>query len=136
MKTKNIIVSVLLTTILSAFMFYLSSKNEKNLIPNDVYEVYVEGKSIGYITSEEDFLDLVDKKQDTIKTNYGVDKVYPPTGLAIEKVTTYDTNIRSSEEIYNTIENTNPFTIDGYIVTIKYKDEQKEPLIIYTLKEE
>ena len=136
MKTKDIIVSILLTTILSAFMFYLSSKNEKNLIPNDVYEVYVEGKSIGYITSEEDFLDLVDKKQDTIKTNYGVDKVYPPTGLAIEKVTTYDTNIRSSEEIYNTIENTNPFTIDGYIVTIKYKDEQKEPLIIYTLKEE
>ena len=64
MKTKDIIVSILLTTILSAFMFYLSSKNEKNLIPNDVYEVYVEGKSIGYITSEEDFLDLVDKKQD------------------------------------------------------------------------
>ena len=43
MKTKDIIVSILLTTILSAFMFYLSSKNEKNLIPNDVYEVYVEG---------------------------------------------------------------------------------------------
>ena len=39
MKTKDIIVSILITTILSAFMFYLSSKNEKNLIPNDVYEV-------------------------------------------------------------------------------------------------
>ena len=62
MKNKDIIVSIILTAILSAFMFYLSSKNEKNLIPNDVYEVYVEGKSIGYITSEEDFVDLVDKK--------------------------------------------------------------------------
>ena len=136
MKFKEIIISIFITAILSGFMFFLSSKQNEKLIPNEVYEVYVEGKSIGYISSEEEFLELVDYKQEKIKNNYGVDKVYPPSGLEIEKVTTYSNDIKTSEEIYNEIENINPFTVEGYIIKIKYKDEKKEPLVLYTLEKE
>lgn len=136
MKNKQIIITILFTILISLLMYFLSSKHQNEVAPLDVYEVFVEGKSIGYLSNEEEFLKLVDDKQEKIKKNYGVDKVYPPSGLEIEKITTYNENIKSSEEIYNTIENTNPFTIEGYIITIKYKDESKEPLIIYTLKRE
>ena len=117
-------------------MYFLSSKISEDLIPVDVYEVFVEGKSIGYLSNEEEFLKLVDDKQEAIKKNYGVDKVYPPNGLEIEKITTYNENIKSSEDIYNTIEHDSPFTIEGYTITIKYKDESKSPVVIYSLKKE
>ena len=136
MKKKEILISILLTILISAIMFFLLPTTKKNAVPKDVYEVFVEGKSIGYLSNENEFLELVDEKQQEIKNNYGVDKVYPPGGLEIEKVTTYNENIKSSEEIYNTIENSSSFTIEGYIITIKYKDGTKEPLYIYTLKKE
>lgn len=136
MKIKEIILSIIITLLLSGLMFFLSTKNNTTDIPKDVYEVFVEGKSIGYLSNEEEFLNLVDEKQQEIKQTYNVDKVYPPSGLEIEKNTTYSENIKTSEEIYKKIENINPFTIQGYIITIKYKDEKKEPLTIYTLKKE
>ena len=136
MKKKEIIISILFTILISLLMYFLSSKKSEDLIPVDVYEVFVEGKSIGYLSNEEEFLKLVDDKQEAIKKNYGVDKVYPPNGLEIEKITTYNENIKSSEDIYNTIEHDSPFTIEGYTITIKYKDESKSPVVIYSLKKE
>ena len=136
MKKKEIIISILFTILISLLMYFLSSKKQEALIPVDVYEVFVEGKSIGYLSNEEEFLKLVDDKQEAIKKNYGVDKVYPPNGLEIEKITTYNENIKSSEDIYNTIEHDSPFTIEGYTITIKYKDESKSPVVIYSLKKE
>lgn len=136
MNKKDIGIAIVITILISSIMFLLSFRTKEKSKPNEVYEVYVEGKSIGYISNEDEFLDYVDKKQETIKTNYGVDKVYPPSGLEIEKVTTYNNNIKSKEDIYNIIERDNPFTIEGYIITIKFKEEKKEPLILYTLKRE
>ena len=136
MKKKEIIISILFTILISLLMYFLSSKKSEDLIPVDVYEVFVEGKSIGYLSNEEEFLKLVDDKQEAIKKNYGVDKVYPPNGLEIEKITTYNENIKSSEHIYNTIEHDSPFTIEGYTITIKYKDESKSPVVIHSLKKE
>ena len=106
--------------------------------PNEVYQVYLNGKKIGMIESEQSLLDLIDREQINIKNAYNVDKVYPPTGLNIEKTYTYDKNLTNTEDIYNTIKETEPFTIQGYTVTITYKNDEngdeedyKEPLKIY-----
>ena len=72
MKKKEIIISILFTILISLLMYFLSSKKSEDLIPVDVYEVFVEGKSIGYLSNEEEFLKLVDDKQEAIKKNYGV----------------------------------------------------------------
>ena len=56
MKKKEIIISILFTILISLLMYFLSSKKSEDLIPVDVYEVFVEGKSIGYLSNEEEFL--------------------------------------------------------------------------------
>lgn len=136
MKGKDIFLSIFFTILISLLMFYLGTNDESYSYPLDVYEVYLDGHSIGFISSKDEFLNLVDRKQNEIKAKFKVDKVYPPEGLQIQKITTYNENIKTPEEIYNIIENTNPFTIDGYIVTIKYQDESKAPVVIHTLKKE
>lgn len=136
MKTKDIVLSIFITLALGALVFFVGSNRETYASPVAVYQVYLDGKVIGYLDSKTEFLNLVDQKQEAIKNKYGVDKVYPPTGLKIEEVTTYEDNIKSASEIYNTIENTDPFTIDGYIITIKYKDKDKSPVTINVLKKE
>ena len=47
MKKKEILISILLTVLISAIMFLLLPTTKKNAVPKDVYEVFVEGKSIG-----------------------------------------------------------------------------------------
>lgn len=133
---KNAIISIFITLVLSIFVFFVGSKEETLAAPTSVYQVYLNGETIGYLNSRDKFLALVDEKQEEIKKKYNVDKVYPPTGLKIEKISTYDNEIKTAEEIYSIIENKEPFTIDGYIVTIKYDDENKAPIYIYTLKKE
>ena len=53
-----------------------------------------------YLTED---MKVVDNKQNEIKNKYKVDKVYPPSGLVIEKVSTYHENILTSEQVYNII---------------------------------
>lgn len=136
MKKYDNIFAIFITIIIGFLVIFISTKGESLASPLEVYEVYLNGKSVGYLSSEEELLKLVDEKQNEIKKKYGIEKVYPPNGLKIEKVSTYKDNIKTPEEIYQTIEQTEPFTIDGYIVTIKYEDENKLPLYIYTLKKE
>lgn len=136
MKVKNTIIAALITILLGLGVVYLSTRNVTLESPIELYKVYLNGKTIGFIESEDELLDLIDQKQNEIKEKYQVSKVYPPDGLNIEKVTTYDNKVKSVEEIYNKIEQTEPFTIEGYIVTIKYKDKEKKNLTIYTLEKE
>lgn len=136
MKTKDILISITITLVLGIFIFFIGTKQETLLAPTEVYKVYLNGKSIGFLDSEKEFLDLVDKKQEELKKQYNVKNIYPPKGLKIEKISTYEEDIKSAEEIYQTIENTDPFTIDGYIVTIKYKDKSKDNRQIYLLNKE
>jgi murein DD-endopeptidase MepM/ murein hydrolase activator NlpD len=133
MRNKVNLIAIFITVILGAFLIFVSTKGETLASPNQVYKVYLNGKSIGLIESEDEFLKLVDDKQNEIKSKYNIDKVYPPTGLKIEKVSTYQDNISTAEEIYQIIEETEPFTIDGYVITIKYEDDDKDNLYIYTL---
>ena len=136
MKTKDKVISLFITLVLSVLVFFVGANSKTYAQAVNVYEVYLNGKTIGLLDSKENFLKLVDQKQQEIKDKYGVSKVYPPTGLKIEEVATYNENIKTSEEIYNIIENKEPFTIDGYTVTIKYKDKEKSPIYIHMLKKE
>ena len=136
MKTKDKVIAFLITTVLSVLVFFIGAQNETLAAPVSVFQVYLNGKVIGYLDSKDAFLNLVDKKQESIKEKYGVDKVYPPAGLKIEKIATYESDIKTPEEIYSIIENTNPFTIDGYIIKIKYKDEKKDPVYIKVIRKD
>ncbi len=136
MKIKENIIAIILTIFISVLVFFVGQKEETLAEPSSVYQVYLNGKTIGYLNSRDKFLDLINQKQEEIKKKYNVDKVYPPDGLKIEKISTYDEEIKTAEQIYSIIENTDAFTIDGYIVTIRYEDEDKEPIYIYTLKKE
>lgn len=136
MKKKNNLIALVITIVLGTVILYLSMAVPSLASPIEVYKVYLNGKTIGYIESEEELLNIIDEKQNEIKNKYKISKVYPPNGLNIEKVSTYKNNIKSAEEVYNLIEQTEPFTIEGYVVTIKYQDEEKKPLYIYTLNKE
>ena len=124
--------------------------------PQVLYQVYLDGKKIGLIESKQDLLDLIDKEESSIKEKFNVDKVYPPTGLDIEQIYTYDNRLVKPQDIYNQVKDSEPFTIKGYTVTINYTDkyntsntatgddggeeeeevEVKEPLKIYVFDSE
>ena len=100
---KNAIISIFITLVLSIFVFFVGSKEETLAAPTSVYQVYLNGETIGYLNSRDKFLALVDEKQEEIKKKYNVDKVYPPTGLKIEKISTYDNEIKTADEIASNI---------------------------------
>ena len=114
MKRTNIllIISILLLPFSLAFTPVLLTK------PQTVYRVYLKGESLGLIKSKDELNKYIDKKQEGIKTKYHVDKVYAPSELKITKEITYSNDLLSIEEIYKKIENTSPFTINGYVVKI------------------
>lgn len=87
--------------------------------PRTVYRVYLKGESLGLINSKAQLENYIDKKQEEIKTKYGVDKVYAPTDLDIVKEITYYNKVSTIKQIYNKIKDISPFTINGYQITIK-----------------
>ncbi len=120
------IVAILLITSL-----FLVGFTKKTLEPNEVYRVYLEGKSLGLVESKEELEEYINDKQESIKEKYNVDKVYVPKDLDIIKEITYKSDILSIEEIYKKIENTSSFTIDGYTISIEgleYKSETGEEI--------
>ena len=126
MDTLNKIMGVCFTILIGIIVFFIGVKKKVEGIPNNLYKVYLNGNTIGLIESKQDFLDLIDREQTEIKEKYKVDKVYPPSGLDIKEVVTYDNDIRDVEEIYNDIKNKEPFTISGYTITINYPEEEKK----------
>ena len=136
MKKKNNIIAVFITLIISIAVVLISTNTTSLASPIEVYKVYLNGKTLGYIESKEELLNIIDEKQEEIKKKYNTNKVYPPTGLNVEKISTYKNDIKSAEEIYNLIEQNEPFTIEGYVITIKYKEEGRNPLYIYTLNKD
>ena len=115
--SKKTIISVILAIIMSSFVFVIGySKVEA---PRTIYKVYLDGKAIGLIESKEELEAYINQEQNEIKDKYGVDKVYLPNNLDIEKETTYSKNIDTVEEIYEKIKDIAPFTISGYEIKIK-----------------
>ncbi len=117
--------------LLSAFVIYvcLTFKPVEKKIHN-YYQVYLGGEKIGLIASADQLYDKINDEQKEIKEEYGVDKVYSPQSLEIQKVSTYKTNLKSVDEVYEEIKDLDPFTIEGYEVTIKYDKDKKQKLYV------
>lgn len=132
---KNNILSILLSIIMAIFIFFVGINVESIAQPNKVYKVYLNGKTIGLIKSNEELINLIDEKQEEIKNKYNVNKIHPPKGLEIKEEYTYSNKISSALELYELIQKADPFTISGYTAKIKYPEEtEKETQTINVLK--
>lgn len=120
-KTIKIITILLVICILPLTIGF----TKKNTKPRTLYHIYLKGKSLGLIKSKTELEEYIDSKQKEIKDKYGVDKVYVPDDLDIVKETTYNNKVSSVETIYNKIRKKSPFTINGYIITIKDTNQKK-----------
>ena len=94
---KKVIGSLLLTLIFIVSSGFTSFSNK----PNDLYRVYLKGKSLGLIESKKELEDYIDEQQNEIKKKYNVNKVYVPADLDIVKETTFDNRVKTVEEIYD-----------------------------------
>ncbi|MDD3895800.1 MAG: M23 family metallopeptidase [Bacilli bacterium] len=145
MKISNI-TGILFSILVGLLVFFVGIDVQSNSAPNKIYKVYLNGVTIGLIKSEDELINLIDEKQNKIKLKYKVDKVYPPKGLEIKEEYTYSNQINSVEEVYNIIQDKDPFTISGYTATIKYPEEvnenegentnKKEPVYLNLLRKE
>ncbi len=132
---NNSPLGILFSILTFLLLFFIGHDVQSDSEPNKLYKVYLNGETIGLIRSEESLKKLIDEKQKEIKEKYAVNKVYPPYGLDIKEEYTYETKIMKDEEVYKIIKEKDPFTINGYIATIKY-NEEKKPLSINILKKE
>ena len=123
MKGKTIVYTIF-ALIISCGIFFTTYV--KTTEPKILYHVYLSGKTIGYIESKKELEDYINKKEDEIKLKYNVSNVYMPKDLEIEKENTYLRKPISVQSIYNKIKSISPFTISGYVVTIKGVKEQTE----------
>lgn len=119
---KNKLSKLLVIIVLGLTLPLLSAYSTTT--PKTRYRVYLHGESIGLIKSKTELEKYIDKKQNQIKEKFGVDKVYLPEDLDIEKEVTFDNNISSVKKIYNKIKDISPFTIKGYAITIGAVDSQ------------
>lgn len=126
--SKKTILFVILALLVSASVFFVGYNKVE--APKTIYKVYLDGEAIGLIESKSELEAYINQEQNEIKDKYGVDKVYLPNNLDIEKETTYSNNIDTVEEIYEKIKDIAPFTISGYEIKIKgveiVTDEYKE----------
>ena len=136
-RTKIITVVVIILSVVLTVGFSFKIK-----APKTVYRVYLEGKSLGIIKSKKALENYIDKKQQQIKEEYGVDKVYAPEDIDIIKEITFNEDVTSVKKIYNKIEGTSPFTINGYKITVKgvettegHETVKGENKTIYVIKE-
>ena len=86
---------------------------------NTKYQVYLGGEKIGLIDNEDDLYQLIDESQTSIKEEYDVTNVYPPTDLKIIATNTFNSNSDSISDVYNKIEEVDDFTVLGYVITVK-----------------
>ncbi len=119
MSKKGIIVSCLLSVfILALYIVNVIYTPEYDEITT-AYQVYLDGYEIGLIKSSDELYNKIDDEQQEIKNKYGVSSVYPPSGLEVVAVKTYDDDFMNVDDVYSRIANDDNFTIMGYIITIK-----------------
>ena len=121
---KGKILGVFITVIFSLLLFFVGMDTRVAGTPVAVYQVYLNGEKIALISNKDELLNLIDTEQTEIKEKYGVDKVYPPNGLDIKKIYTYEDEIVDCETVYNKIKDIEPFTIEGYNATITYTESK------------
>ena len=125
MQRKWSISMILLTIFLSISIFLLGFVEKKNEIPSTVYNVYLDGKIIGTISSQDSFESYINEKEEQIKNKYQVENVYTPNGVEIRKVITYNPKVSTNEVIYNKIIKQKNFSIKGINVMILGEENEK-----------
>lgn len=133
MKGKNIIwliIAGIISGLLVTYIKYYSNDNTHT--PEVGYRVYLEGKAIGLIKSNDELNEYINVQQEKLKEKYNVDKIYIPNNIDIVKEITYADNYDSISNIYDMINTISPFTIKGYQITIdrtnstEYKNDDNE----------
>ncbi len=122
MNKKNITITIISLAII-LLLIIVNSTSKLTLNINKFYQVYLNGEKIGLITNKDELYTLIDNNQSSIKKEYSVNTVYPPTDLKIVPTNSYVGVADPVEEIYNLIENKDDFTIKGYKVTIYGEDK-------------
>lgn len=130
-KSEYSVGSILLGSFLCVLVVYmcLTFKPASQKI-NNFYQVYLGGNKIGLIRSKDELYDLIDEEQQEIKKYYKVNKVFPPSGLEVQSVMTYKDNVMTAKEVYNEIKDLDPFTIEGYEVTVTDSNNKKKKFYI------
>lgn len=132
-------VAVIILSILTLLIVVTTSLNHKNVNPQSVYQVYLDGEVIGLVKDKDELLNLINDEQQDIKDKYKVNEVYPPNGFNIEEYITYDNNITSANNVYKKIQEKSDFTIKGYVITItraKTESEAEKVTKIYVLDDQ
>ncbi len=123
MKVKEIIICTL-WCVLVLSLFGINYVTNKIIIGADkVYEIYLGGKVIGYISNEDELYDMINNKQKDIKKEFNVKNVYPPSDFQIIKTNSYTAIIEPVEKVYNQLSELSTFTIEGYSINIKGEDK-------------
>ena len=131
---KGKVLGVIFCILMGALIFgigFVDKESNKDTVT--LFQVYLNGKKIGLIKSDQELYDLIDTEQAQLKEKYNVSKVYPPHGLKVTAIKTYDKRVIEARDIYNKIKNQAPFTIKGYQITI---NDEEEPKSFYILNKE
>lgn len=106
-----------------AIMLVVNFTDRYEIKPKSVYKVYLDGKALGNINKKSELEDYINEEQKELKIKYGVDKVYVPAGVDIEKCTTYEKDVLTAKQVHNLITKEKPFTVKGYKITINPSDD-------------
>ena len=132
MTKKGTCLGLIFTVLMSGLIFILGFDRETfENYPIEVYQVYLNGKIIGVVEDKDELYKLIDKEQQLLKKEYDVESIYPPEGLELVSVSTYNTSINTVEEIYDKIKDLDNFTIEGYEITIKTDEESESFYILH-----
>ncbi|MCM1052750.1 MAG: peptidoglycan DD-metalloendopeptidase family protein [Ruminococcus sp.] len=123
MEKKNII-TVIITLISLVILLLANMTNKLYEEANNYYQVYLKGSKIGIIEDSDKLYDLINTNQGSIKENYGVDNVYPPTDLKIISTNTFVNDVDDVFTVYKKLEEADNFTIKGYKIDIKGEDNE------------
>ncbi len=140
MNLNEKIIILLMGIVTCVICLFMNLKKPNNNEPKNVYQVYLDGQKIGLIANKDELLNMIDNEQQDIKDKYHVDTVYPPNGFEIEEYVTYDEDITSASKIYQKIQNSSDFTVEGYQIIITKKanseNEQEQKTILQVLDEQ
>lgn len=135
MKKNDITKTILITSIIGILLLILGLTNRDFDYAKKVYQVYLNGNRVGLIENKKELYALINEEQKEIKETYNVSNVYPPNGFIITEYNTYDENVITAKEIYNTIKDQDDFTIEGYTIKIKFNSEEKSDITLHVLNE-
>jgi len=125
MKAKEVIITIFITLLVCGLFALNYIANKYILRADNVYRVYLNGKTIGFIADDEELYNIINQKQKEIKNKYHVKKVYPPENFQIIKTRGYNVELSPANSVYEKLASEETFTIEGYIITVKEKDKVK-----------